>query len=359
MARKNDTVQGLPSRYKGLGLLALILAVLPAFVQSSYLLSVLIFIGLYTILTVGLCLLMGYAGQISLGHAAFYGLGAYTSGIVTTRYGVSPWLGILLSMAVTGGVAAFLARPIFKLRGHFLAMATLGLGHILVVLFNEASGLTGGPSGLTGIPYLSIGGWAFDRDVRYFYLVWGAVVLTMLMALNIVDSRVGRALRAVRSSEVAAQSIGADIARLKAQTLVISGVTAGLAGSLYAHYVTFLSPKPFAGHTTIMLLVMATIGGVSTIWGALLGAALVTSLTEVLRALAPRLLRSASAEYEIIVFGVLLIVIMLRMPQGLAPELGKLRLRQWRRKLTAFRLQETALPSLRRWMGVEGQEGTQ
>ena len=357
MARITDVVQRLPSRYKSLGLFVLLLALLPVIVRSPYVLSVMIFIGLHTILTIGLCLLMGFAGQVSLGHAAFYGLGAYTSGIVTATYGVSPWLGILLSMAVTGGVAAFLARPIFKLRGHFLAMATLGLGQIFYIAFNEASSLTGGPSGLTGIPYLSIGGWAFDSDMRYYYLVWGAAALTMLMALNLVHSRVGRALRGVRSSEVAAQAMGADTARLKAQIFVISGATAGLAGSLYAHYVTFLSPTPFKGHTTLMLLVMAAIGGMSTVWGAPFGAAVLTLLTEALRAVAPKLLRHASGEYEIIVFGLFLIVIMLRMPQGLVLGLSELYTRWREHRSTAARLKDTALPPLRRWVGLRGREG--
>ncbi|MCK4452430.1 MAG: branched-chain amino acid ABC transporter permease, partial [Anaerolineae bacterium] len=187
----------LPTRYWRLGLFVLMLAVLPFFVQSAYVLTIMIFIGLHTILAVGLCLLMGYAGQISLGHAAFYGLGAYTSAIATTKYGLSPWLGLPLSMALTGGVAFVIARPIFKLKGNYLAMATLGFGYIIYILFNEAASLTDGPSGLTGVPYLSIAGWAFDRDIKYYYLVWGIAVVVLLASLNIINSRVGRALRAI------------------------------------------------------------------------------------------------------------------------------------------------------------------
>jgi branched-chain amino acid transport system permease protein len=347
------------STHKKWALFVFALAMVPIFVRSPYLLSIGIFIGLYTILTVGLCLLMGHAGQVSLGHAAFYGLGAYTSGVLTAKYGVSPWIGVVLSMVCTGGVAALLARPVFKLRGHFLAMATLGLGHIFYAVFNEAASLTGGPSGLTGIPYLSIGGWAFDQDVKYYYLVWTAATLTILIALNLVNSRMGRAFRAIRSSEVAAQSMGVDTARLKAQVFVISAAMAGLAGSLYAHYVTFVNPTPFRGHTTLMLLVMAAVGGMGTIWGAPFGAALLTMLTEVLRAVVPKLSDHATGEYEIIVFGLLLILIMLRTPQGLVPWLSALTAR-WRSSLSALpRLGRLDLLRPRRWLGAKGEEGAQ
>jgi branched-chain amino acid transport system permease protein len=313
----------LVNRYGALGLFALLLALLPLVLQSPYWLSTMIFIGLFTILTLGLCLLMGYAGQISLGQNAFYGLGAYTSAVITARLGLSPWLGLLISMVLTGALAAVLAKPVFKLRGHFLALATLGLGYIFYILFNELGALTGGPSGIAGLPYLSIGGLIFDRDVEYYYLVWGAAATTLFISLNLVHSRFGRALRAIHDSEVATQSMGADTARLKSQVFVISCVLAGLAGSLYAHYVTFVNPSPFGIHTSLMLLVMAAIGGMSSVWGAPFGAAVVLLLTEFLRSLVPRLTNHASGEYEIIVYGLLLIVIISWMPEGVVPRLGQ------------------------------------
>lgn len=315
---------GLPARYWQLGLFVLLMMLLPVFVRSSYWLSMMIFIGLYTILTVGLCLLMGYAGQISLGHNAFYGLGAYASAIAATKYGMSPWLGILFSVALTGGVALVIAKPIFKLKGHYLAMATLGLGYITYIFFNEAGELTGGPSGLTGVPYLSIGGFIFDQDLEYYYLVWGVAAVALLIALNLVNSRIGRALRAIHSSEVAAQAMGADSARLKIQTFVISGLYAGLAGSLYAHYLTFVNPSPFGFHLSIMLVVMVVVGGLSTVWGAPFGAAVVTLLTEVLRSVVPKLSNHASGEYEIIAFGLLLILILIYMPQGVVQGMAQI-----------------------------------
>ncbi len=349
-----DLTHRLPARYWRLGLFVLLLALLPVFVRSSYLLTIMIFIGLHTILTAGLCLLMGYAGQVSLGHAAFYGLGAYASAIATARYGLSPWLGLLLSMALTGGVALVIAWPIFKLKGHYLAMATLGFGYIIYIFFTEAASLTGGPSGLTGVPYLSIAGWAFDRDVRYYYLVWGVAAMVLMASLNIVNSRVGRALRAIHGSEVAAQSVGVNTARLKAQVFVISAVYAGLAGSLYAHYLTFVNPSPFGFHFSVMLVVMASVGGVATVWGAPFGAAMVTLLTEALRAVVPRLLDRASGEYEIIAFGVLLMLVMIFMPQGVVQGLTEVYTRWRRGRPVAARPAGKALLSLRRWLRVKG-----
>lgn len=305
-----------------LGALVVAVALLPLVVRSPYLLSILIFVGLNTILTVGLCLLMGYAGQVSLGHAGFYGLGAYVSAIATTRLGLSPWLGIVLAMIVSGSVALAIAWPLFRLKGHYLAMATLGFGYIMYIAFTEASGLTGGPSGLTGVPHLALGGLVLKSDVAYYYVVWAAAVVVLLASLNVVDSRVGRALRAIHGSEVAAQAYGVNTGRLKAQVFVLSSAYAGLAGSLYAHYVTFVNPSPFGFHTSVMLLVMAAVGGLATIWGAPLGAAVVTMLGEALRAVVPAVQNRASGEYEIILFGLLLMGIMVFMPQGVVQGLS-------------------------------------
>lgn len=313
-----------------IGLCVLLLALLPLVVHSSYLLTILIFVGLNTLLTVGLCLLMGYAGQVSLGHAGFYGLGAYASAIASTRLGLSPWLGILLAMILTGSVALLIAWPLFKLKGHYLAMATLGFGTIVYIFLTEASWLTGGPSGLTGVPHLALGRLVLSSDVSYYYLVWGTVVAVLLASLNIVNSRIGRALRAVHGSEIAAQAYGVNTGRLKVQVFAVSAVYAGLAGSLYAHYLTFVNPSPFGFHTSVMLVVMAAVGGMATIWGAPLGAAVVTMLGEVLRAVVPAVANRASGEYEIIVFGVLLMLIMILTPQGVVQGLSEAYTR-WRR----------------------------
>ena len=307
-----------------LALFALGLAVLPLFVRSTYLLTLMIFVGLYTILTAGLCLLMGYAGQVSLGHAAFYGLGAYVSAVSTVKGGLSPWLGLLFAVIFTGGIAFLIAQPIFRLRGHYLAMATLGFGYIVYIFFTEASGLTGGPSGLTGVPYFTLGTWSFDRDVKAYYLVWGFAIGVLAVSLNLVASRTGRALRAIHGSEIAAQAMGVNARWLKTQVFVLSACFAGLTGSLYAHYLTFVNPSPFGFHFSVMLLVMASVGGVATVWGAPFGAAAVMGLSEVLRAVVPRLLPHASGETESTVFGVLLVLVMIFMPEGVVQRLTDL-----------------------------------
>src|SRR5574337_346213 len=262
---------------------------------------------------------MGYAGQVSLGHAAFYGLGAYLSGIASTRLGLNPWLAMPVAALLTGSLAAAIGTPIFRLRGHFLAMATLGWGIIVYIVFNELREVTGGPSGLTGIPNLSVFGLPLDTDVRYYYLVWAFTLGVIFLSRNIVDSRVGRALRAIHGSESAAAALGVNTARYKLAVFTLSAVYASLAGSLYAHYLLFVNPPPFSFKFSIELLVMVMIGGLAHIWGALFGAALITILGESLRATIPLLMGHASGEYEIIAFGLILMATMIALPEGLWP----------------------------------------
>lgn len=301
----------------GLAALAVAIALAPLVFTSQYHLSVGVFIGLHAIVTVGLCVLAGYAGQVSLGQAAFYGIGAYTSGLLATRAGLDPWLAMLVAMALAAAVAYAFGVPILKLRGPYLAMATLAFGIIVYLAFVELKDLTGGPSGLAGIPRLAVGGFVFDTDRKFFYLTWAAVLGVVALSLNLVDSRVGRALRAIHGSEVAAETLGVDAARFKVQVFTLSAVYAALAGSLYAHYVTFVSPPTFGFIASVEFIVMAAVGGLASVWGAPLGALAVTLLTEGIRDVVPRMLAHASGEHEVIAYGVLLIVIMIFAPQGL------------------------------------------
>ena len=300
------------------------IACLPWGVHSRYYQSIAVIIGLHTIAAVGLSLLMGYAGQVSLGHAAFYGMGAYLSGIASASIGLNPWLAMPLAALITAGVAFAIGTPIFRLRGHFLAMATLGWGIIVYIVFNELREVTGGPSGLTGIPNLSLFGWPLNTDVRYYYLVWAFALAVIFLSRNIVDSRVGRALRAIHGSESAAAALGVNTARYKLAVFTLSAVYASLAGSLYAHYLLFVNPPPFSFKFSIELLVMVMIGGLAHIWGALFGAALITILGESLRATIPLLTGHASGEYEIIAFGLILMATMIALPEGLWPWLLRL-----------------------------------
>ncbi len=300
------------------------IACLPLGVQSRYYQSIAVIIGMHTIAAVGLSLLMGYAGQVSLGHAALYGLGAYLSAIGSTTLGLNPWLAMPLAALVTGGLAAAIGTPIFRLRGHFLAMATLGLGIIVYIVFNELREVTGGPSGLTGIPALQLFGLPLNTDVRYYYVVWTFALGVIFLSRNIVDSRVGRALRAIHGSESAAAALGVNTARYKLAVFTLSAVYSSLAGSLYAHYLLFVNPPPFSFKFSIELLVMVMIGGLAHIWGALFGAALITILGESLRATIPLLMGHASGEFEIIAFGLILMTTMIALPEGLWPWLAAL-----------------------------------
>jgi len=312
----------------------IVLACLPLVIQSRYYQSIAVIIGLHAIAAVGLSLLMGYAGQVSLGHAAFYGLGAYLSGIGSTTLGLDPWLCMLTAALVTGGLAAAIGTPIFRLRGHFLAMATLGWGIIVYIVFNELREITGGPSGLTGIPNLALFGMPLNTDIRYYYLVWAFALGVIFLSRNIVNSRVGRALQAIHGSESAAAALGVDTPRYKLAIFTVSAVYASLAGSLYAHYLLFVNPPPFSFKFSIELLVMVMIGGLAHIWGAVFGAALITILGESLRATIPLVMGHASGEYEIIAFGLILMGTMIALPEGLWPWVSR----------TATRIRETGKP---------------
>lgn len=298
--------------------LVLAFAVFPLLIKSNYLLGVLIISGLYTIIVIGLGILMGYAGQVSFGHAAFFGMGSYTAAVLTTAWHWHTVPALAAALVLPGLVAAIIGGPTLKLKELYLALATLAFGILIHILFNELKGITGGPSGLSGIPYLSVGSLVFDRDIKFYYLVWSAVLLVSLGVNNLVHSRVGRAMRAVRESEHASETSGIDTAGLKLQAFVFSAVLAGLAGGLYAFYVTFVNPSPFGFHTSVQFVLMAVVGGLGTFWGPLLGAGLVVALGEVLRWAVPLVIPGAGGEYQIIFFGIILILVMIIKPEGLS-----------------------------------------
>jgi branched-chain amino acid transport system permease protein len=297
--------------------LTLFIAVGPLLMRgNAYYLSVFILVGIYGIITMGLSLLLGYAGQVSLGHAAFYAMGAYTSAIGTVRYGINPWLCIVLGLVVTALAAYLIGRPTLRLRGHYLAMATLGIGIIVQVFFREGGQFTGGYSGIPRIPRLALGDFTFNTDLKYAYLVWPLVLLVLVLSANLVNSRLGRALRAIHDSEVAARACGVDVSATKVSIFVLSAVCASLAGSLYAHYVTFISFDPFSFQFSVTLVLMVILGGSRSLWGALAGAAIVTVLGQVLTALGYRI--PALEGLDVVFFGAMLITAVVFMPAGLA-----------------------------------------
>jgi branched-chain amino acid transport system permease protein len=304
------------------GLFALLILLLPCFVKG-YLLNVLVFVGIHTLLAIGLNLLLGFAGQISLGQAAFFGLGAYLSGILTATHGWNPWLAMATAAVAVGLLAFAIGFPILKLKGHYLAMATLGFGIIVYIVFNEYVDVTGGPSGLPGIPNLAAFGVTFDDDRKNFYLIWGIALVTILLTTNLVHSRIGRALRAIHDSEVAAQVLGVNARLLKVQIFACSAVISCVAGSLYAHSVTFISPTSFGFHFSVELLTMVIIGGLGSIYGSFLGAALLTLLPELLHTF---------QDYDIVIYGLLLVTMTMFLPGGLVQG-GELLLVQLKRLL--------------------------
>lgn len=302
----------------------LLVLLVGSILQGNYYFTLLNLIGLNVIVVLGLNLLMGYAGQISLGHAAFYGLGAYTSGILTATFKVDPVLALLAGLVLSALVAVLVGIPALKLKGFYLAMATLGFGFIVAILFQQMDWLTGGPSGLMGIPGFRLAGWQFNTPQAGFFLVWVSVGVILFLSLNIVDSRMGRALRAIHDSETAAMAMGVDSQRLKLLIFVVSALYASLAGSLLAHTVNFIAPSSFGFMFSIKLVTMVVVGGMASIWGSFLGAAVLTVLPELL---------AVFHDLEVVVFGLILMVVMIFLPRGLVRgllDLWELRQRKMR-----------------------------
>lgn len=276
--------------------------------KSPYWSGVLIFAGVYVILAVGLDLLMGYAGQISVGHAAYFAIGAYVSGILTSKYGVPPLLAMFAGMVLTGAVAWSLGRPVLALKEYYLAMATLAFNEIVITLIIGFEKLTGGAAGLRDIPPFSIFGLVLDNHVHYYYFVWTIVILVIISSLAVVRSPFGRTLVAIHSDEVAARTFGVNTAKYKTRVFVLASVYASLAGSLFAHYIGFLAPDDFGVLTSVNVLVMLFLGGIGTIFGPVLGAIFLKLLPEVTYKV---------QDYELLLNGVILIVVLVFMPRGM------------------------------------------
>ena len=278
------------------------------FIQNDYYLQILTFIGINTLLALGLNMLMGYAGQVSLGHAAFYGIGAYTTAILSGTFGISPWLALIAATGAAVLIAFVVGLPTLKLSGYYLGMGTLGFGMIVNIVFREGGEITGGASGFVGIPPLEAGPVTFMAGRSYFFLVWGVVLLAILICRRILASRMGRALRSIHDGENASLAVGVNTHALKLQIFMFSAALGAVAGFLYAHFVLFISPESFGFMASVKMVTMVVIGGMASVWGALFGAALLTLLPEVLHGF---------AEYEMVVFGLILMGVMIFLPQGL------------------------------------------
>ena len=320
-------ITSLPKRLASSRLGTLVIVIFAAVMLSipagagGYPVTILIDIGLYSIITMGLIMLMGLAGQISLGHAAFFGSGAYISGVLTTNYGFSPWPALLLGALISGCVAAFVGRFMFRLHGIILAGVSLALNLVFFYLVSSLVDITGGSIGMMSIPPLSIGIFSSKDLLFNYYLVWIIAILLLVFSLNLADSRSGRALRALNThaggSEDAAQVLGVNTLRYKVWALVLSAVYASIAGSIYAHYTSVIEPGTFMIQLSAMLALMAIIGGRSSPWGAFLGAGLIVGIRQALRDFIPALVGGLSGAYELIAYGVILALALLFMPRGL------------------------------------------
>jgi branched-chain amino acid transport system permease protein len=296
---------------------------LPIALNDSQL-TVYVFIGLATVVVAGLSLLMGFAGQVSLGQGAFYAIGAYTAALLAKLLGVPPLLALALATAATAGVAVVVGLPLLRLRGHYLAFATLAFQLIVLSVIGEARDLTGGDIGLPGVPTLSVGPLALEGQYRTFvfaYVVWALAALALLLNRNLVRSRPGRALRALATSEAGALAAGVAVGRFKLQVFALSAAYAGLAGGVYAFFLSYIAPGSFPVLLSIQFLIMATVGGLGSISGALVGATVITLLVQLLAAVGtqPGMPLHAPAVFSYAVYGLVLVLILLLLPQGLVP----------------------------------------
>lgn len=298
----------------GLLVLALILAGAPLAFTNAYQYDVAIHVLINAMVAVGLNLLMGYAGQVSLGHAGFFGLGAYVTAILSASYGWPVLLSMPAALVVVGLLAFLVARPILRLAGHYLAMATLGLGILVSIVLRTEAGITGGPDGMVAPP-LSIGGMNIYDEKYWYALIAVLLVITVWLALNLIDSPVGRALRAVHGSEVAAEVVGIHTLGYKVLIFVVSAVLAALAGALTAHYSGFVTPDLSNFIYSIEFVTMVVLGGMASTYGALVGAVILTLLPQFLTGI---------DDLEMTILGGILMAVVIFIPGGLVPTLGRL-----------------------------------
>ncbi|MGC2777737.1 MAG: branched-chain amino acid ABC transporter ATP-binding protein/permease [Bradyrhizobium sp.] len=274
-------------------------------------------IGLSALVAMGLVLLTGVGGLTSFGQAAFVGFGAYTTAVLSANYGVSPWLTLPLSLLVSGLAAVLLGLVTVRLSGHYLPLGTLAWGLGLFYLFSKLAFL-GRNDGISGIPPLSIGSLRMLDPGTIYFAIWAAVLISALLTMNLLDSRTGRAIRALRRGHIAAEAFGVYAPRAKLLVFIYAAVLAGLSGWLYAHFTRAVNPTPFGAQAGIEYLFVAVVGGAGYVWGGVLGAAIVVILKEVLQSYLPLLLHG-EGQLETIVFGILLVALLQLAPTGLWP----------------------------------------
>jgi len=305
----------LPSaRAVGLALLALTLAGVPWWLTNPFHYEVATLVCLNATVCVALNLLIGYAGQISLGHAGFFALGAYGTALLAERAGLPTLAGLGLAVLGVAGLALLVARPILRLSGHYLAMGTLGLGMIVSIVLTQEVALTGGPDGLS-VPGLGLLGWTLADPLAWYGVVAGLLLLSVWGTLNLIASPIGRALRSLHSSEIAAAMAGVNTRHYKVMLFVYSAAVAALCGGLFGCYGGFITPAEASFSHSIELVTMVVLGGLGSTFGAVIGAALLTVLPQVL---------AGFQDYEMVALGGILMATMIFLPRGLVPSLSQL-----------------------------------
>jgi branched-chain amino acid transport system permease protein len=300
----------LTDKWKKLGwIIALIVLLLLPLFLGKYTVFLLSLLAIYALVSLGLNLLMGYTGQIAAGHAGFLALGAYFTAILNTNIEWLPCPVILLLAGIFTGIIGFLLGiPILRLKGFYIAMATLAFGVVVSEVILQWSSLTGGDDGF-GVPTAKIAGFAFDSDIKLFYLIVPVTIIMTILAKNLVNGYIGRAFIALRESDIAAQTIGIDLAKYKTIAFAISAFYTGVAGGLFAYLITFLSPDAFTIELSVDFIAMIVIGGMGSILGSIIGAVILTGMQQILAGL---------LDLQILIFGISLIVFMIFMPKGIS-----------------------------------------
>jgi branched-chain amino acid transport system permease protein len=301
-----------PTNTAGVVALIAIAIIFPLFGSASAV-TVMALGGLYAIVAIGLNLLVGYTGKISFGHNAFMAMGAYASGILTVRYDWSPWSAMIVAAVSTGVVAFIIGAPILRVRGHYLAMITLAFSQVVIIVSTRWTDVTGGLTGIPGVPDFAIFGFSFDTKLKMYYLIWCIAIVLFLFSFRIVDSRFGRALRALGAHETAAGALGVDVVRSRIQIFVLSAVYAALAGSLYAHFLNYVNGTFFDLSVMIQLMAILVVGGIGTLWGPIVGAVLLIWVSQNL---------GSYAEYSQLIFGLLYGGALLFLPGGVVGEVA-------------------------------------
>ncbi len=290
-------------------LVAAIVIILPLFFPSAYYYRIGALVFIFALAVVGLNLLMGFAGQVSLGHAGFLGIGAYSVAIGPVHFGAPSWLCLFVGAILSGAVAFAVGRPILKLKGHYLAVATLGFGLLVAIVLTNEAGWTGGPDGMN-VPALTLFGWRVHGSDAWYWIAGATFVGGFLLALNLMESPTGRALQAIHDSEIAARVLGIDVARKKLTIFIISAMYASVAGSFLALFNGLITPDVAGFLGSIELVAMVVLGGMGSIFGSLVGAAVLVVLPQVL---------TIFHEYEQALLGLIVMVFMIFLRQGIVP----------------------------------------